>query len=346
MTRAAARVDTRLCVDCLTEIAPALVACPKCHSLVHASRLKELATLAEAAERDNRGDAAAAAWQEALTLLPAHSSQHEAVRARLGSLVRASAAADTPVPPPTSKGKSKWGVGAMAAALFVWKFKFVVAFIVTKGKLLLLGLSKGSTVLSMLASVGVYWAAWGLWFAVGFVASIYVHEMGHVAALRRYGVPATAPMFIPGLGAFIRVQHMPANAAETARIGLAGPLWGLGAAVAALAGFLVTGNPFWAAIAKTGAWINVFNLTPIWQLDGSRGFAALAKQQRWILVLGTAALWFMTGEGMLLLVLAVAAGRTFFEAPAAEPDRGALMLYLFLLASLAAVGAVLPASLS
>src|SRR5678816_1406719 len=47
-------------------------------------------------------------------------------------------------------------------------------------------------VLSMLLAFGVYWTAWGMWFALGLVLSIYVHEMGHVVALRRYGIAATA----------------------------------------------------------------------------------------------------------------------------------------------------------
>ena len=170
-----------------------------------------------------------------------------------------------------------------------------------------------------------------------------MHEIGHVAALRRYGIPATAPMFIPGIGAFIRVKQMPASVAEQARVGLAGPLWGLFAALAAAGAYLATGEGIWAAIAHTGAWLNVFNLIPIWQLDGSRGFVALARSQRWVLIAATALLVYATGEGMLVLVLLVAAGRTFMEQPAAEPDQGALALFVFLLAALAAVSAAVPA---
>src|SRR6185436_5687170 len=126
---------------------------------------------------------------------------------------------------------------------------------------------------------GVYWAAWGMWFALGLVLSIYIHEMGHVVALRRYGIAATAPMFVPGLGAFIRLrQSLPPR--QSARVGLAGPLWGLGAAAAAWAVALAGGSAMWSAIAHTGAWINLFNLLPVWQLDGSRAFAALGRAHR------------------------------------------------------------------
>ena len=71
-----------------------------------------------------------------------------------------------------------------------------------KAKALLLGLTKGTTLLTMLLSLGVYWSMWGWPLRLGLVLSIYVHEMGHVIALARYGFRATAPMFIPGLGAW------------------------------------------------------------------------------------------------------------------------------------------------
>src|ERR1700689_2677115 len=86
-------------------------------------------------------------------------------------------------------GWKRSATGAGSAALLL----------LSKGKLLLLGLTKLSTLLSMFAFFGVYWTLYGWAFALGLVLSIYVHEMGHVSALRRYGIPATAPMFIPGL---------------------------------------------------------------------------------------------------------------------------------------------------
>ena len=64
----------------------------------------------------------------------------------------------------------------------------------------------------------------GIGFGVGLIASIYVHEMGHVFALRLYGIRATAPMFVPGLGALVRLHQYPIDAREDARVGLAGPV--------------------------------------------------------------------------------------------------------------------------
>ena len=74
--------------------------------------------------------------------------------------------------------------------LLVWKFKFIALLALTKAKFLLLGLTKASTFLSMFLAMGVYWTAYGWKFALGLVVSIYIHEMGHVAALHRYGFRA------------------------------------------------------------------------------------------------------------------------------------------------------------
>src|SRR4051794_11433118 len=79
---------------------------------------------------------------------------------------------------------------------------------------------------SMLVSIAAYALIWGWQFAVGFVLLIFVHEMGHVIQLRREGVPASAPMFIPFLGAVVGMKRLPDDAAAEARVGLAGPILG------------------------------------------------------------------------------------------------------------------------
>ena len=201
----------------------------------------------------------------------------------------------------------------------------------------LLGLTKAGTVASMFASVGLYWTQWGLSFALGLVLSIYVHEMGHVAAIRRYGIAATAPMFIPGFGALIRLKQAPVTPRESARIGLAGPVWGLGAAVAAAIGAQLGGGPMLKAIAHTGAWINILNLAPVWQLDGSRGFASLTRLHRWIATAALGVAWMVTRDGAVLLVLLVAAGRTVIDRGDTPTDRGALALFVFVTLALAVV---------
>ncbi|HKO57659.1 MAG TPA: site-2 protease family protein, partial [Thermoanaerobaculia bacterium] len=190
---------------------------------------------------------------------------------------------------------------------------FLVAGVVllSKAKLLLLGLTKMGTMLSMFLFLGVYWAAWGWKFALAVVIGIYIHEMGHVAALRRRGMRADAPLFVPGLGAFVRMREHATTPSEDAQIGLAGPWWGLGASLGALLAWQWTGIRFWGAVAHTTAWINLFNLTPVWQLDGSRGFHALSRVQRFAATALVAIAFAVTREKMLVMVGLVALYRAF-----------------------------------
>jgi Zn-dependent protease len=189
----------------------------------------------------------------------------------------------------------------------------------------------------MLAFAGVYWALYGWKFAVGLVVSIYIHEMGHVITLREYGIAASAPMFIPGFGAFIRLKQLRISPIQDARVGLAGPLYGLGAAVFALAAGYLTGAKAWDAIAHFGAIINLFNLTPVWTLDGSRGFTSQTRQQRLLIVITAGVLWWVTGEVMLGLVMLGGVYRLFTRDAAQEPDNLGMAQFLGLLAALSTV---------
>lgn len=324
------------CDGCGSDVAAGLLVCPGCHRLVHAVALNQLKADADAAAHAGDHAAELAAWRSAAALLPVDSRQHAAVGGKIDALTRAGGPAMS-APAVPQAGRWKWLGGLGTFGVLLWKLKFVLVAFATKGKLLLLGLTKAGTLFSMLLAFGVYWTAWGMWFAAGLVLSIYVHEMGHVAALRRYGIAASAPMFIPGVGALIRLRAQRLAPHEDARIGLAGPMWGLGAAVAALAAARLGGGPMYAAIAHTGAWINIFNLLPVWQLDGNRGFAALTQGQRWLVVLLFAGAWAVAHDGLLVLLIIAAAVRSLDPHAPATGDRGALALFAFLIAALAVV---------
>jgi Zn-dependent protease len=208
------------------------------------------------------------------------------------------------------------------------KFKTAILLLLAKAKFLIFGLAKLQTLLSMLATLGVYWSLYGWRFAAGFVIGIYIHEMGHVWMLRHYGLRASAPMFIPGFGAFVSLYDSPANVAEDARIGLAGPLWGAGAALACLLPALGSPPGVWTAVARATAYINLFNLTPVWMLDGGRAFRALDYRQR-IMWLGLAVvMWYMTDSGLFLILLLGGAYRVFWKKDHADAaDQGVLLQF-------------------
>jgi Zn-dependent protease len=336
---------TPACPGCGTELGPSLLECPLCHRLVHAERLRALAAQAEQATRAGDDSKALATWREALELLPPSSRQSLWVGERVAEISarvdqRSGTGQPQPAGPPPGSTWAKWLAPFGALGLLLWKLKLVIAFAAGKAKLLLGGLTKSSTLFSMLASLGVYWTAWGWWFALGLVLSLYVHEMGHVAALRRFGIAASAPMFVPGFGAFVRLKQYPSSPREDARVGLAGPLWGFGAALFALVLFHVTKQPLFAAIAKVGAWINLFNLLPIWQLDGGRGFRALSRADRWLATAGVGLCWLATEHGLLVLLALAGALNALSAAPARETDRRAFVEYVGLVVVLSLLAAL------
>ena len=328
------------CPNCGTQLGPALLSCPHCHRLVHGDELKRLAAEAEAAEKSGDLATASTRWHDALLLLPGNSRQATVIAGRIKGLGEKMQQGGPAAPAAERPEWTKKGGVLGVALLFLWKFKLIIVFMLTKAKLLLLGLTKMSTLLSMLLAFGVYWTAWGWKFAAGIIISTYIHEMGHVVALARYGIKATAPMFIPGFGAVVRLKQYPPTPGLDARVGLAGPLYGLAAAVAAVVIGYATHAAIWLAIGKVNAWINLFNLTPLWQLDGGRGFRAMPKKDRVISAAVIGSAWFATHESLLVLLLIAAGFRCFEHGAPEEHDRPVLLQYGFLVLSLAAISSL------
>ncbi|MDQ3934985.1 MAG: site-2 protease family protein [Actinomycetota bacterium] len=184
-------------------------------------------------------------------------------------------------PPEERPPLKRFGAALVAAALLAFKFGAKL-----KGLLLLLPkLKVFTTSASMLVSVGAYSLIWGWKFALGFVLLLLVHEYGHVLQLRREGVPASAPLFIPFLGAVVGMKRMPDDAGAEARVGLAGPVLGSIGCLVPLGLYFATGDDFWRALAFVGFFLNLFNLLPVLPLDGGRAMAALSP---WMWVVGFA----------------------------------------------------------
>ena len=316
------------CVRCGTELPRGALACPACAWLIHGDALKALAVEADLSTRAGSLVDARNHWTTALGLLPAQSQQHALIRERVAELTsRINAAADDPI---TSSGSTSWwhrGAPGIATIALV---------MLSKVKFLLLGLTKASTLVSMFAFFGVYWSIYGWPLALGLVVSIYIHEMGHVAMLRRLGIGASAPMFIPGVGALVMLKQRVDDPLTDAKIGLAGPVWGLGAAVAAFAVYLATGAKIWLAIAQLTGFLNLFNLIPVWQLDGARGLHVLARGERWIVVGAIAAALLMTEQRLLLIVGGVAIWRAWQSDPG-PGDTRVLATFVVLVTALSAL---------
>jgi Zn-dependent protease len=178
-------------------------------------------------------------------------------------------------------------------------------FILGKAKFLglLAGALKWKTLATMLLSIGAYALEWGWAFAAGFVLLIFVHEMGHAVALRREGIPAGAPVFIPFVGAFVAMHGQPRDAGVEARVAMAGPITGSLAAWAVLGAGLVWQYPLLVALGHAAVLLSLFNLVPVPPLDGGRIAGAFTRGY-WVAgyAVGAVAL-VLTRSPLLLIVL-------------------------------------------
>jgi Zn-dependent protease len=198
-------------------------------------------------------------------------------------------------------------IGSMLAAIVAVIAKFFTAI---KGVLLLLPKFL-ATAGTALVSIVAYSLFFGWTFAVGFVALIFVHEMGHVIQLRREGIKASAPMFIPFLGAAIFSKSLGDNALAEARVGLAGPILGTVGAGVCLAIGEASDSDLLRALAYIGFFLNLFNLLPVVPLDGGRAMAAMAPWA-WFLGFGAlVAMLFVFPNLILLLIVAFAGMETW-----------------------------------
>jgi Zn-dependent protease len=200
-------------------------------------------------------------------------------------------------------------IGSALAAIVALGAKF---FATIKGGLLLLPKVKLLTTAgTALVSVAAYSLWWGWTFAFGFVVLLFVHEMGHVIQLRREGVKATAPMFIPFLGAAVVMKSMPDDALAEARVGLAGPILGTAGAAACLAIAEAANSDMLRALAYVGFFLNLINLIPVVPFDGGRAMAAMSPWL-WFIGLGAlVALLLLVGNPFLLIFIAFAVMETY-----------------------------------
>jgi Zn-dependent protease len=255
--------------------------------------MDRLASDARALEAQSRLLEARDRWLSILPLLPYDSPQAAWIRSHARELEGAAPAAQRPEAPGSGKTWAKRLAPLGPVAVMLAKFKTVA-----------LALFKLKFLFSFASFIGLYWLAWGPKFGIGFALLILIHELGHYIDVKRRGLPADMPVFLPGLGAYVRWQAMGVSAETRAAVSLAGPLAGwLAAAVCGLVWY-ATGNTFWGALARVGAWFNVLNLTPVWIFDGAQAARALRKTETSLLLLVSAALGYATKESVFYIVAA------------------------------------------
>jgi Zn-dependent protease len=293
---------------------------------VHSEQLDRLAK--EAKDLEAKGDPRQARerWLMGLPLLPPNSRQADWIQQHARSLDELAGRLQ---PPPPSENKWAQRLGPVGP----------LAILLAKGKFLLSAVFKLKFLLTFAAFFGFYWAAFGAKFGIGFAVLILIHEMGHYIDIKRRGLPADMPVFLPGFGAYVRWQALGVPLETRAAISLAGPLAGFFASVVCALLWWQTHDPLWAALARSGAWLNLLNLIPIWMLDGGSAALALSKMERIILLTASLALWLVLGENIFFLLALGAAYQAFFAG--ALPARPSLAITIYFVAVLTALGVIM-----
>lgn len=161
-----------------------------------------------------------------------------------------------------------------------------VAMLLLKGKAILSLLKLGKIagpMISMLVSIWAYALIYPWGFSIGFVLLLLVHELGHVIAAKRIGLPVSAPLFIPFMGALITMKKQPLDAKNEAYIAFGGPLLGTVGATAVFGAAYYMDSPLLYSLAYVGFFLNLINLLPIHPLDGGRIATAVT---RWLWLAG------------------------------------------------------------
>ena len=288
------------CSRCGAPLAPGELACPKCFALVNADALADIAARARAAEARVDLAAAEALWRSSLSLLPVSAKQADWVRAHIAEL---NAQRIAPRAPDAHGRRWKRYLGPLAP----------IALLAAKAKTFLLLIFKLKFIFSLIAFAGLYWSLYGMRFGIGFAALILCHELGHYVDVRRRGLKAELPLFLPGLGAFVRYEAANVTAAAIAEISLAGPFAGLLSSAACALIWWHSGERVWAALAYTGAFLNVLNLIPVWILDGKKALDPLSQMMRWMLLAIAALLWIIAHNAVFLIVAVGIAFRIFMD---------------------------------
>jgi Zn-dependent protease len=306
------------CPRCAREIPYGALECPQCRTLVHGDQMEQLAAHARSLEAHGDIQEARERWLACLPLLPSQSVQADWIRNHVRELDAGSSAQPASAHP-NANTTPQWAkrlgpLGPIALALL--KFKSLLSFV---------------------AFFGVYWSLWGPKFGIGFAVIILIHEMGHYIDIKRRGLPVDMPMFLPGLGAYVKWRTLGVSLETRSAVSLAGPLAGCFAAAICAGLWFKTGYGLWAALARSGAWLNALNLIPLWIFDGSSAANALSKLERAVVLVVSAALGYALGEWVFGVVALGMGVRLFMRDTPEEPSNFITAYFIAVLTALAVV---------
>jgi Zn-dependent protease len=316
----------RNCKRCSRELAPGALACDQCHALLYSEELERLSAEAKALEANGDLRQAREKWLTGLQLLPPTSTQADWIKQHAQALD--AGAERRPAPLDNQRAQPMGPADPIAVA---------------KSGTPLPARLQLTSLLSFVAFIAIYWAASGMKFGIGFALLILIHETGHFVDIKRRGLPADMPVFLPGLGAYVRWQALGVPLETRAAVSLAGPLAGFLASLACAVLWWQTGNPLWSGLARSGAILNLLNLIPLWLLDGGQAVLALSKTERIVVLIASVALGLALGQNIFFLVALGAGYRAFFAGDfPAHPSRATTIYFVAVLTALGVIIRLMP----
>ena len=116
----------------------------------------------------------------------------------------------------------------------------------------------------------IWWFSQSWIVVVAVLFGLLVHEYGHVLAMNRLGMGPARIYIIPFLGGVAKSQRLPNSEWDGVLVSLAGPAFGMLAAIPFLALYVATGQGDWLVGVLVIAALNLVNLAPAPPLDGSK----------------------------------------------------------------------------
>ncbi len=308
------------CARCSHYLQPGSLACPECQTLAYGPHLNQLAASAALAEKEGNLLKARERWIDALIWLPSDAHQANQIHQHLATLDDRQKISDDKRVRWTKK------LGPFAPIL-LGAAKFKSAFFL---------LFKLKFLLGLVSFFGLYWVLFGWKFAAGFMLSILIHEMGHYVAIRSRGLKADLPAFAFGR-AYVRWYDEGLSLAAIASIALAGPLAGLVAALTFGGLYLWTHFAILGALTYASAWLNLFNMIPVFNFDGAQTTYAMDRLQRSLLLAACLVLFALMHEAAFLLIAAGLVYRLFTRDLPETGSSATLAGYMGLLFALGAI---------
>ncbi|GJM29626.1 MAG: protease [Cyclobacteriaceae bacterium] len=171
------------------------------------------------------------------------------------------------------KGSLKLGKIAGIGVFVHWTFSILIAFIIFS---------------NYRAEHSIEQILWSLTFILSIFFTVFLHELGHALAAKRYNIKTKDITLLP-IGGLARLESIPEKPKEELVVALAGPAVNIGLAVITVL-FIALPDPESLTVQLTAGvnssnfflnffivniWLALFNLIPAFPMDGGRVLRAI-----------------------------------------------------------------------